>query len=117
MNLAGNFTTKRTVIYMTNGRENFTVNHLHNTWAFTREDPPVAQLLDLFNLAEYRQIFADQQMDIEALAAVDLDTDNLIIGELRLQLKDIPAFRLVLTTAKSLMQARKLATNNAPPGF
>lgn len=66
-------------------------------------------------------------MDIEALAMVDLNLDNRFIEELGLQLKDIPTFRLVLTTAKALMQAKNMANitkakkgpepNDTPTGF
>jgi hypothetical protein len=117
MNLPGNFTTKREIIYMTNGRAHFTLNHLHNTWAFNREDPTVKQLLELFNLTNYRQICAAEEWDIEALAIVYEYSDNDLIEEFKFQPQDVPTFRLVLTTAKSLMQARKLASNNAHPGF
>jgi hypothetical protein len=127
MVLAGKFTTKNDIIQMSMGHEQFTLEHAYTSFDFDHEDPQVKQLLDLFHLPKYRQTCAEQQMDIEALAMVDLNLDNRFIEELGLQLKDIPTFRLVLTTAKALMQAKNMANitkakkgpepNDTPTGF
>ncbi len=115
--IPGYFTTKTETIRMSSGPDQFTINYEHTMFGLNNEHPQVKQLLELFNLTNYRQICAAEQWDIEALAIVDEYSDNGLIEEFKLQPHDVTTFRLVLTTAKSLMQAKKLASNNAPPGF